>query len=640
MSPIERKVGRHHLAFYRGWLQGLDLRDLADRYLETGLDLRLAKSTLLWLRDTLSQAALRHGRRGEARLLRLHLTANHSQKASPIPSLEDFRAERDPDGFYCESELIQLYLDTFPEARDKRARQRQRLIERQLAALVWIEQLLVTDPVPADLVSAWFDRPVADRLILAGIPTIGVLMERIRERGYRWWVTVPKLGEKGANRIIAWLRGYEESLGPLPSHALAPIRTQPAPRLVQTRRPETGIVPIEAFVAPKMLDGRSGSNRHPLQPRIDAADDHHAILSWLATKSGSPNTERAYRKEAERLLLWAIIERGKALSDLSVEDCAAYRDWLSMLGRVSDEQWPFRIAQAEWIGKRNIPRFSPNWRPFDGPLSATSVRQALTILSSLFEWLVRVQYCAFNPWDAVGKKLAPRDDMPEDIELTRVFSKGQWRYLTEYLARLPDDPNTHRLRFVLPFAYATGLRLSELVDAKIGRLYTMPLRDSLGVRWMLKVRGKGGKWRAVPIQDSVLNALGEYLTYRGLAADPLANPPETPLIARLNANKAISPSGLYKALRGFFLGASEALRSEGRVHEAKDFERATVHWIRHTRGSHLGIDGVPPNLIQKLLGHASLATTSIYTESDDERLWSELDRRARVDTGQVYNANL
>lgn len=631
MSPVERKVGRHHLAFYRGWLQGLDLKDLADRYLETGLDLRLAKSTLTWLRDTLSQAALRHGRRGEARLLRLHLTAERPQKASPIPSLEDFRAERDPSGFYREDELIQLYLDSFPEARDKRGRQRQRLIERQLAALVWIERLLVTDPVPADLVSAWFDRPVADRLILAGIPTIGALMERIRDRGYRWWVTVPKLGEKGATRIIAWLHGYEASLGPLPSHALAPIRTQPAPELIQARCRETGIVPIEAFVAPELLAGRSGSNRHPHQPRIEAADDHQAILSWLATKSGSPNTERAYRKEAERLLLWAIIERGKALSDLSVEDCAAYRDWLSMLGRVTVEQWPFRLAQDEWIGKRNTPRFSPNWRPFDGPLSATSVRQALTILSSLFEWLVRVQYCAFNPWDAVGKKLAPRDDMPEDIELTRVFSEGQWRYLTEHLARQPDDPNTHRLRFTLPFAYATGLRLSELVDAKIGRLYTMPLRDSLGVRWMLKVRGKGGKWRAVPIPDSVLDALGEYLTHRGLAADPLANPPETPLIARLDANEAISPSSLYKTLRGLFLGASDTLRSEGRTHEAKDFERATVHWIRHTRGSHLGLDGVPPNLIQKLLGHASLATTSIYTETDDERLWQEIAKREAAD---------
>lgn len=624
MSRVERKVGPHHLALYRGWLQGLDLKALADRYLETGLDLRLAKATLSWLRDTLSQAALRHGRRGEARLLRLHLASAPQGKTLPCPSLDDFRSEHDPGGFYREEELIALYLDAFPEARDKRGRQRQRLMDRQLAALVWIERLLVTDPVPADPVSAWFDQPVADRLILAGIPTVGALLERIRGRGYRWWVTVPKLGGKGANRIVAWLRGYESSLGALPGHALAPVRTQPGAALIGERNRETAIVPMEAFVVPEALAGVTGSNRYPGPPRIQAVNDLQAIQSWLATKSGSSNTERAYRKESERLLLWAAIERRKALSDLTVDDCAAYRDWLSALGRSSPEHWAFRVPQSDWIGKRNTPRFSQAWRPFDGPLAAASVRQALTIVSGLFEWLVRVQYCAFNPWDAVGKKLAPRDDAPTDIELTRVLSQAQWQYLTHHLDQLPRDAHAHRLRFILPFAYATGLRLSELVDAKLGRLYTMPLRDALGVRWMLKVRGKGGKWRAVPMPESVLSALGEYLIHRGLSPDPLANPPETPLIARLGDNEPVSPSGLYKALRALFQGAGDALRAEGRVQEAKDFDRATVHWLRHTRGNHLGLAGVPPNLIQKLLGHASLATTSIYTESDEERVWQEL----------------
>lgn len=628
----ERKVGRHHLAFYRGWIQGLDLKRLADLYLETGMDLRLAKNTLNWLRDTLSQAALRHGRRGEARLLRLHVAASmQDSDAVRFPTLEDFQAEHDPDGFYREEELIRLYLDAYPQALNKKARQRQRLIDRQLTALAWIERLLVAEPVPSDVVAAWFDHPVADRLMQAGIPTIGALLERIRERGYRWWVMVPRLGEKGAARIVAWLRGYEASLGTLPSHALSPQRSQPAPLLVQARSRETAIVPIEAFSLPDMLSGAAGSNRHPSRPRIDATNDHQAIQAWLAAKSGSANTERAYRKEAERLLLWAVVERRKALSDLSVEDCATYRDWLSVLGRTPAGEWSFRIPQESWIGKRNTPRFSPKWRPFDGPLSAASVRQAVTILSSLFEWLVRVQYCAFNPWDAVGKKLAPRDDAPEDIELTRVFSEAQWRYLTDHLARLPDNASTKRLRFAVPFAYATGLRLSELVDAKTGRLYTMPLRDSLEARWMLKVRGKGRKWRAVPIPDGILSMLAEYLAQRGLDPDPLVNPPETPLIARLASNDPVSPSSLYKALKDFFQSAAEALRADGHIQEAKDFARASVHWLRHTRGSHLGSAGVPPNLIQKLLGHASLATTSIYTESDEERLWQELTDLERND---------
>jgi len=47
-----RKIGRHHLAFYRGWLQGLDLKVAADRYLESGLDQRIARSTLAWIQQT------------------------------------------------------------------------------------------------------------------------------------------------------------------------------------------------------------------------------------------------------------------------------------------------------------------------------------------------------------------------------------------------------------------------------------------------------------------------------------------------------------------------------------------------------------------------------------------------------------
>jgi site-specific recombinase XerD len=520
-----------------------------------------------------------------------------------------------------------MYLEMFPQAADRKIHQRQRLIERQLRALDIIEQLLVTEPVPSDLVSAWFDKSVADRLILADIPTIGALLARIRERGYRWWVTVPRLGEKGAARIIAWLRNYGASLGPLPEHALAPVRSQPAPRLVQARPRETAIVPFEALAVPQALSGATGSNRYPGQPRIQAANDHQAIESWLATKAGSPNTSRAYRKEAERLLLWAVIERQKALSDLTVEDCAAFRDWLSLLGRATLEQWPFRVPQSAWIGPRNTPRFSPAWRPFEGPLSASSVRQALTIVSSLFDWLVRVQYCAFNPWSAVGRKLVADTDTPEEVELTRVFSTAQWEYLMHAIDSLPPGEATYRLRFLLPFAQATGLRLSELVDANVGRLYTMPLKDGLGVRWMLKVLGKGGKWRAVPMPNRVMDRLRAYFSYRGLDPDPLANPPETPLIARLGSQEPMTGSALYKTLRGVFHQAAVRLEAEGKDQEAKAFRRATVHWLRHTCGAHLASSGLPINLVQKLLGHASLATTSIYTESDDERLWTEIEPR-------------
>lgn len=625
-TVIDRKIGRHHIAYYRGWLHGLDVRSLADRYLETGLDLRLARSSLTWIRDSIRQAALRHGRHGEARLLRMHLahSASAGGASMPCPSLEEFQDDHDPHGYMREADLIRLYLDTYPEAANKKAQHRKRLIDRQISALTWIENLLTTVPVRNDPVYAWFDKNVADRLLLAELLTIGAIMDRIVRHGYRWWTTVPRLGEKGAARIVTWLQGYEDSLGAIPEHALAPIRSQAPELLTKIRQQETAIVPMDALAVPTSLAGEVGSNRYSGQPRIEAVNDHQAIRSWLATKSGSPNTARAYRKEAERLLLWAIMERGKALSDLSIDDCAAYRDWLSMLGQVDGSQWPFKIPQDRWIGKRNTPRFSTDWKPFDGSLSVASIRQAITIVSGLFEWLVRVQYCAFNPWDAVSKGHIRQEDAPEDIELTRVFSVGQWQYLMDTLHGMPADGHSNRLRFVLPFAHATGLRVSELVDAKVGRLYTMPLRNRLGIRWMLKVLGKGGKWRAVPLSERVVSLLSTYLVSRGLDPDPLTNPPETPLIARIDGKDSVSSSGLYKAIRGLFQSTADALRADVHGQEAKAFDRASVHWLRHTCGSHMGSAGVPVNLVQKLLGHASLATTSIYTDSDEERLWLEI----------------
>jgi site-specific recombinase XerD len=69
--------------------------------------------------------------------------------------------------------------------------------------------------------------------------------------------------------------------------------------------------------------------------------------------------------------------------------------------------------------------------------------------------------------------------------------------------------------------------------------------------------------------------------------------------------------------------------------EAKAFERDTTHWLRHTCGSHLALSGVPVNVIQRLLGHASLQTTSIYTDTSDEHLWSEVEG-AKLGAGNAH----
>jgi site-specific recombinase XerD len=486
--------------------------------------------------------------------------------------------------------------------------------------------------MPSDSVVEWFDEPMAVRFIMTEIRTLGDLCERIRSKGYRWWGGIRQLGAVQGTRIVRWLAQHEATLGPLGAQAMSPVRAG-AEKI--TREPETGIVPIESFSLPSVLDGSSGSNRALAKNRIPAQNDHQAIMAWLAARASNENTRRSYRREAERLLLWAILERGQALSSLDIEGGTEYRDWLAALGRTPPEAWRWRIPQERWIGKRNIPRWSPEWRPFDGALSLSSQRQAYTILKSMFEWLVKVRYLDSNPLDGVpppqrvmGVATAP------DLELTHAFTRSQWAFLMEYLHGQPMDESIRRLRFVLPFAYATGLRLAELVDARLGRLYSVPLKSCLGVRWMLKVLGKGGKWRAVPMPGMVMDSLRNYLASRGLNADPLDNPEDIPMIARLRLGQdtgTLDPTTLYKALKTFFRDAAAELAAQGHHDDAKKMAQASTHWLRHTRGAH-SAETMPVNMIQRLLGHASVATTSIYTSTDDETLFLLLDDSLRIET--------
>ena len=149
------------------------------------------------------------------------------------------------------------------------------------------------------------------------------------------------------------------------------------------------IPPLEFARFPSELSGETGSNRAiNVQARIDIHTDVDAIKAWLARSVVTAGTYSNYRKEAERLLLWSIIERNKPLSSLTPDDLRAYQ--LFMGDPQPVEHW---IMQRG----RNRSRFDPEWRPFIGALSATSQRQSVAILNSLFSWLVKIGYLASNP---------------------------------------------------------------------------------------------------------------------------------------------------------------------------------------------------------------------------------------------------
>ncbi|WP_175949486.1 phage integrase family protein [Burkholderia vietnamiensis] len=658
-APVERRIGLQHLAFFRGYLEGLDLAELADQYLEFGRDARKAATTRTWLVTAFVGAARKRHDFATARLLAIRPAALAAPAVPtvPTPSLEDFAAEHDPDGFYTEKELLDLFTAQHAsESADagatlRRQQRNARLRARQMAALDALARLLVEDPQPEHHVLGWFDTAVALRLADVGIDTIGRLVATINAVGYRWYRSVPRLGEIGARRITAWLEHYGDVDG-LRIGTNARVhpseRTLPAPAL--TRAPATGIVPLEYFLIPADLDGSLGANRNPLKNNSGAHNDLQAIDFWLADYE-NPHTRDKYRVEAERLLLWAIFAKRKPLSSLDVNDA---RDYINRF--LVDPQ-----PAAMWVMERAIPRADPAWRPFRGPLSVKSRQDALAALKKCFGDLVAAQYLDHNAFAKIRVFLGTELDAAGNerrvaakprIQAERSLTKEAWAFAMRVLDALPDSASAARLRFVLAFAYSTGLRRAELCGAFTDDIVQRYAGAELGTIHLLRVVGKGAKERFVPLVPAVLDALGDYLVTRGFPRDPLACPLGTPLIPALLDNREIGrvrreaaasgadpdaavaalarpdrpvhPDRLYRAVKRFFATATEAAMRDDSPH-ARAFSAASPHWLRHTFVSHALANGMSLESARNFAGHDSLDTTSIYATAELGRQYREAE---------------
>ncbi|MDT4781346.1 Tyrosine recombinase XerC [compost metagenome] len=143
---------------------------------------------------------------------------------------------------------------------------------------------------------------------------------------------------------------------------------------------------------------------------------------------------------------------GKPLSSLTHEDLLAYERFLA------DPQ-----PAARWVltGNKKLARNHPDWRPFAGPLSPGSVRQAMVILNALFAWLTEAGYLAGNPL-----ALARRRRAPAQARITRYLSHGLWETVKDTVAAMPAETARERLhaarcRWVLTVLYLGGAVLAS-----------------------------------------------------------------------------------------------------------------------------------------------------------------------------------
>lgn len=377
---------------------------------------------------------------------------------------------------------------------------------------------------------------------------------------------------------------------------------QSPPRLPQLWDPDGCALPV-----PAPLSGAAGKNRAPGVNALGVADDLAAVRMFLHEYQRSPATLRSYTKETERLLLWAHVARGRALSDLDRGDFAAYSAFLA------DPQ-PQELWCAPRRG-RNATRASPTWRPFVGPLGLQAQRTALIIVHTLLSYLVKAGYLVANPL-ALMRRQAPDQGLtlePGFRVRERVFDDVQWQALLQTLQQPnPDDfacaLDAARTRFMVALMHFLALRVGELTSHTMGHF-----RAHQG-RWVFFVVGKGRKAAEVPVNDALLAELKRFRLSLGLQPYPLPEEP-TPLVAHHGRTQALSARRINQIVTALMDRAALRLgpKDAGR---AMHMRSASAHWFRHTSLTRQAQAGLDLTHIKANARHARLDTTMIYIHTE------------------------
>jgi len=298
----------------------------------------------------------------------------------------------------------------------------------------------------------------------------------------------------------------------------------------------------------------AGKRGEQLDGQVGAADrqliDRFADTLWL--ESGlSDNTLAAYRRDLMALARYQAA-RGSTLAGAGRGDLQAY------------------------LGDG-----------FARGLRASSSARALSAVRRFFRFLLREGEVQIDPCLDIA---SPRLTKP----LPKSLSEADVDRLLE--APDPNQPLGCRDRAMLETLYATGLRVTELVALQLGELRVNP-----GV---VQIVGKGGRERLVPLGESAMEAVEQYL--RGARADLLRGATSDHVFVTRRGS-GMTRQAFWQLIKRYARRAG--IRTE-----------LSPHTLRHAFATHLLNHGADLRSVQMLLGHSDLSTTQIYTHVAQERL--------------------
>ncbi len=279
--------------------------------------------------------------------------------------------------------------------------------------------------------------------------------------------------------------------------------------------------------------------------------EHFSDALWME-RGLSANTLAAYQSDLRAFAGWLSEERERGLAEAQRSDLLDYLTLLSRRGRK--------------------PR---------------SAARLLSCLRQFYQYLLRQGTIREDPSARVE---APRLGRP----LPKTLTEAE----VEALLRAPDtdDPRGHRDRTMLELLYATGLRVSELVGLT-------PQQVSL-LQGVVRVTGKGGKERLVPLGEEALSWLQDYLQgpRRDLLGGRLCE-----FLFPTHRSDCITRQAFWQLIKRYAVTAGIS-------------KQLSPHTLRHAFATHLLNHGADLRVVQMLLGHSDLSTTQIYTHVARERL--------------------
>jgi len=274
------------------------------------------------------------------------------------------------------------------------------------------------------------------------------------------------------------------------------------------------------------------------------------------------HTLEAYRRDLERYALALAAGGRTAIGDVTTQDVAAFLAGL----RVGDADHP--------------------------PLAASSAGRAVVAVRGMHAFAAAQGLAASDPARPVRPPAPPRR-LPKAISVAEVERLLQ-------SAGLGDGPAPLRDRALLELLYGTGARISEAVGLDVDDLDLASDSDAVRVQAAIRLEGKGGRQRMVPVGRYARDALEAYLVR--------ARPTFAVAARRVPASPAV-----FLNARGGRLtrqGAWAALRAAGR---RAGLAEVSPHTLRHSFATHLLDGGADVRVVQEVLGHASVTTTQIYT---------------------------